>query len=115
MAEDIAPRDVVEVATTLARIAQAGAPLAPDDPVVDDIRNLLGVSLSKPIELIDPSVMTDENGMPIEGDPGNPDAPAGTGAVGADGKPLQNPEAQRLPRNTALGSDPVKRANGRML
>lgn len=48
-AEDIAPKDVVEISTTLARMSQSGATLSPDDPVINDVRDLLGVSRAKPI------------------------------------------------------------------
>lgn len=106
MAEDISPRDVVEVGTTLARIAQAGAPLGPNDPVINDVRDMLGVSRAPLIEET-PTVMTadpmvtdgtiplDEHGKPL--------------GVGGDGQqdenPKINPELQRLPRNTAVGND----------
>ncbi len=46
--EDVAFKDAEMVSTVLARMAQAGAVLAPDDPVVEDVRSLLGVSAPKP-------------------------------------------------------------------
>lgn len=43
-AEDVAFRDVAEVTAALASMATAGAVLDPTDPVIDDVRDLLGVS-----------------------------------------------------------------------
>lgn len=48
MVEDVSSADADAVATILAKMAQAGAVLAPDDPVIDDVRSLMGVSESKP-------------------------------------------------------------------
>jgi hypothetical protein len=42
--EDVAFRDVQQVASVLRDMATAGAVLDPTDPVVDDVRDLLGVS-----------------------------------------------------------------------
>ena len=46
--EDVSSADADTVASVLAKMAQAGAVLAPDDEVVDDVRQLLGVAISKP-------------------------------------------------------------------
>lgn len=46
--EDVAFQSAQAVAATLAQMAQAGAVLAPDDPVIDDVRSLMGVSASVP-------------------------------------------------------------------
>lgn len=42
--EDVAFKDADSVAATLQKMAQAGAVLAPDDPVIADVRSLMGVS-----------------------------------------------------------------------
>lgn len=42
--EDVTFKDVDSVSGTLQKMAQAGAVLAPNDPVIDDVRDLLGVS-----------------------------------------------------------------------
>ncbi len=42
--EDIAFKDVAKLAQVLADMSQAGAILAPDDPAIDDIRDLAGLS-----------------------------------------------------------------------
>lgn len=46
--EDIAFKSAETVARILAQMAQAGAVLAPDDPVVEDVRSLMGVSPPPP-------------------------------------------------------------------
>lgn len=43
-AEEVQYKDVTEVTTALQQMAQAGAMLAPDDPAIDDVRSLLGLS-----------------------------------------------------------------------
>jgi hypothetical protein len=48
--EDVAFKDAVQIAQVLADMATAGAILAPDDPAIDDLRQLLGISDSKPMD-----------------------------------------------------------------
>lgn len=48
-AEDVAFKSADIVAGTLAKMAQAGATLAPDDPVIADVRSLMGVSAPAPV------------------------------------------------------------------
>lgn len=72
--EDVAFQDADTVASTLAKMATAGAVLAPDDPVIEDVRALMGVSPPAPIppELVGlskPGEEEDEEG-------GAPDDPA---------------------------------------
>lgn len=43
-AEDVAFKDVEQVTAALRDMATAGAVLAPDDPAIDDVRDLLGIS-----------------------------------------------------------------------
>jgi len=51
--EDVSFRDVEQVTAALRDMATAGAVLAPDDPAIDDIRDLLGISRQeKPAEVI---------------------------------------------------------------
>lgn len=49
--EDIAFKDAEAIAKTLADMAQAGAILAPDDPAINDLRNLLGISDAVPMDV----------------------------------------------------------------
>lgn len=42
--EDVAFKDVVAISTMLANMATAGAILQPDDPAIDDMRDLAGIS-----------------------------------------------------------------------
>ena len=64
--EDVSFRDVAEIGQVLRDLATAGAVLAPDDPVIMDVRDLLGVSQPNPI---DPSLL----GVPIPKKPGTGD------------------------------------------
>lgn len=76
--EDVAFKSAESVASTLAKMAQAGAVLAPDDPVIDDVRSLMGVSASVPAS---PEMMGLPTGGAQEGAQGeveknfNPDQP----------------------------------------
>lgn len=77
--EDVAFKDVSEATAALAQMAQAGAVLAPDDPAVDAIRDLLGLPKSKPMTPEMMGVMNgtlDADGNPI---PQDPNAPPGAG------------------------------------
>lgn len=123
VAEDIAPRDVVEIGTTLARMAQSGAVLAPNDPVINDVRNMLGVSHAPPVPEEEQILGNDnvlpkmlpllsEVGVVDEGvDPKElpREAPPGEGD-----KPLLSPEMQRLPRLSAANSDLQTLKNGKV-
>lgn len=109
MAEDIAPRDALEVTTALARMAQAGAVLTPDDPAINDVRDLLGITRS-PIE--SEPILSDAIPLPIEGEEtkplprndGRPDMPNRDERMGSF-----DDEFQRLPRASALMRDPGER------
>jgi hypothetical protein len=41
--EDVSPKDVQRISATLRDMATAGAVLAPDDPAINDVRDLLGI------------------------------------------------------------------------
>lgn len=83
--EDVAFKDAESVANTLSKMAQAGAVLSPDDPVIQDVRELMGVSAPTPIspELIGVgrSLVDDEGagGLIDEGAGGAAVAKAGKG------------------------------------
>lgn len=52
-AEEASQRDAESIAAVLRDMATAGATLAPDDPVIDDVRDLLGVSKTDPEAVAD--------------------------------------------------------------
>lgn len=58
--EDVAFKDVAQITAALRDMATAGAVLAPDDPAIDDVRNLLGVSIYDGV--MDPTAMA-QNSM----------------------------------------------------
>lgn len=109
-AEDIAPRDALEVTTALARMAQSGAVLGPDDPAIDDVRDLLGISrMRSPLE----QILSDEIPLPKEGEEQIPLPRAGEqnnqGQPDDDTQGSLRDEMQRLPRSSALMQDPGER------
>lgn len=99
-AEDVAPKSAEAVSATLARMAQAGAVLAPDDPVIEDVRSLMGVSPPPPPS---PEMM----GLPTE--PPGDMPPRG----GEEDEPLvpQSPEDEIEEVPTAKRSVPRRRLN----
>ena len=93
--EDVAFKDAESVAATLQKMAQAGAVLAPDDPVINDVRELMGVSVPAPVS---PEMLGMSGGAPDTTDEGAGDTidnasaeeTAGGGAV-AKGNPNHKP------------------------
>lgn len=83
--EDASGKDVAQIAAALRDMAAAGAILAPDDPAIDDVRDLIGISrqpemtpermgmLMPPPP--DPNKPADPNAVPER--PGNKPAPRG--------------------------------------
>src|SRR3546814_19066959 len=65
---EISDRDIEQALESLAKLAQAGAPMMPDDPAVGEIYDLLG--LTRPPERMDDM---DLSLNPGRGDPGKPD------------------------------------------
>lgn len=49
--EDVAFKDAEQIARTLADMANAGAILAPDDPAINDLRDLMGIQHAPPMDL----------------------------------------------------------------
>lgn len=87
--EDVAFKDVVALSTMLSNMATAGAMLAPDDPAIDDMRDLAGLSRAPEP---DPKLMG------FLAQPGQP--PAGAGQPGAQPPP-------RRPKPPRRGARPV--------
>lgn len=54
--EEISFSDVEAITASLARMAQAGAVLAPDDPVINEVRGLMGLSPQPEMDTIDADV-----------------------------------------------------------
>jgi hypothetical protein len=68
--EEVKFRDVEQIAEALRAMAASGAMLAPDDPVINDVRALLGVSPQPEPNELDLALTGDRE---IEGSPDNPD------------------------------------------
>ena len=70
--EPVAYRDIEQVTGALRDMAQAGAILAPDDPAINQVRDLLGLSRQKPIDLRDLALLLpdppDDKGEGDEGE-----------------------------------------------
>lgn len=109
-AEDIAPRDALEVTTALARMAQSGAVLAPDDPAIYDVRDLLGIAHPN---MRDHIILSDAIPLPLEGEdiralPKQDEEQPNQNRDETEGS--MRDEMQRLPRTSALMADPGDRS-----
>jgi hypothetical protein len=49
--EDVAFKDAEQIARALADMANAGAILSPDDPAINDVRDLMGLSHAEPMDV----------------------------------------------------------------
>jgi hypothetical protein len=76
----IAYRDIEQVTSALFQMAQAGAVLDPNDPAVDEVRDILGLSHSIPISLTGPVAQDAAGVKPL---------PGRKPAAGAPNEPLQ--------------------------
>lgn len=100
---EISDRDIQEVLDALAKLAQAGAPLMPDDPAVGEIYDLLG--LTRPPERMDEMDLSlvpgrnDPNNPGGTKDPNNPDKPMENNPE--DKGPVQKARVLRSRRNMA--------------
>jgi hypothetical protein len=87
--EDVAFKDAESVAATLQKMALAGATLAPDDPVVEDVRELMGVSKPNPVSPEMAGLPTDaappSGGASDAGPAGEPDAAPAAGSAAPGG------------------------------
>ena len=100
--EDVSYKDAQMISQVLADMAQAGAVLAPDDPAIDDLRQLLGISEAKPL---DSAMIAAMNGKP---DPaGDPDDDGGDG----DDPNASDEVAAEAAANKAVGRSLYMRRN----
>lgn len=90
--EDAAFKDVERIARVLRDMAAAGAILAPDDPAINDIRNLVGVSEAEPMSIEELAL--------VRGDPKtDPNAPDDPNA------PPDGPAPKPKPKPKPTGKD----------
>jgi len=68
--EDIAVRDAEQISITLRNMAGAGAVLGPDDPAINDLRDMLGISRALPFE----EDMDDQDREEVDGEDGGGDS-----------------------------------------
>jgi len=85
--EDASFKDVEQIANVLAKLAQAGAIMAPDDPALDDIRDLAGISRARPMSVEELALLR--------------------------GKPLDNPDDSDLEEGDKQDSQRPRRGQGR--
>jgi hypothetical protein len=67
--EKVQYRDIEQVVNTLEILARAGAPLSPDDPSINEIRDLVGLSHQSEPVLLDPDLMLEDNPLVPEQPP----------------------------------------------
>lgn len=108
--EDVSFKDAETIARTLNDMSTAGAVLAPDDPVIDEVRDLLGLShqpemTPERFEMLNPApvVVDATTGKPV---PGGGAAPKGAGGAAAGGDDGETPGPGRTP-----GVGPKKEPN----
>lgn len=87
--EDVAFKDIEQISAMLRDMAAAGATLSPDDPAIDDMRDLAGISRQpeQPVSMDDAGVV-------------RPNAPQ----IGPDGKPI-GPQGQTGAEDDAGAED----------
>lgn len=95
--EDVAFKDAESVARTLADMAQAGAVLHPNDPAINDVRGLLGISEAEELDDATVALMLGQGGDPNadpNADPNNPGRPSreNPGGPGTDTPPKPAPK-----------------------
>jgi hypothetical protein len=84
--EDVAVRDAEQISITLRNMASAGAVLGPDDPAINDLRDMLGISRALPFEEEDDGVEDDNDSEEVdESDGGSDSDGAESEADGSDG------------------------------
>jgi len=66
--EDVSFRSISEITAALRDMATAGAVLAPDDPAIDDVRDLLGISRQPEDPLARTVLQQPDEAVPGEGD-----------------------------------------------
>lgn len=100
--EDAAFKDVEEIAATLAKMAQAGAILAPDDPAINDLRNLMGISEAEEMSIEDLALIRGAGKTP----PGEEGGKPGGGKPANSNEPKDAPRGARERRGAAQKYDP---------
>lgn len=113
--EDAAFKDVEQIANVLSKMAAAGAILAPDDPAINDLRNLLGVSEAEPMDAEQLALL---RGKPLEkpgeeeDDKGGGGPPGGPKSGGGRARKY-GPAQPRHPKGTPdIDMDASARARG---
>lgn len=72
--EDIAVRDAEQISITLRNMASAGAVLGPDDPAINDLRDMLGISRALPVEFEQDEVDDDNDSEEVDGSDSDSDS-----------------------------------------
>lgn len=89
--EDASFKDVEMMARVLKDMSTAGAVLAPDDPAIDDMRDLMGLPPQPEMTPERMGMLMPQPALPGE-DPLNPGAPPAPGKPPAPAKPQRGPE-----------------------
>lgn len=102
--EDVAFKDAATIAKALADLATAGAILDPNDPAINDLRSIMGVSDAPPVDAATAELMLGAKaGITQPGaDPNDPNAPGGGGgAPSQPGRPSrENPSGSGSDQQT---------------
>lgn len=95
-AEDVSFKDVGQITAAIRDMATAGAVLAPDDPAIDDVRDLLGISRYDGV--IDPTRMAENSMAASEAAIENLINPPADESGGSDSRSDETGEPRRQPR-----------------
>lgn len=113
--EDVAFKDAESIARVLAEMATAGAVLAPDDPAINDLRDLMGIEHASPLD------MTMINALQGRADPTKPSPEAALNdqrardAMDREDKRVANDNKGQTPPGKTPAAGSARKAEGRTL
>lgn len=113
--EDVSFKDAEGIAKALADMAAAGAILHPNDPAVNDLRDLMGISPAPEVDEATADLMLGAKAglRPQSPDDGGPDGGGGSGPDGGGRPSRENPGGQggKTPKGPKKGSGRAQKSD----
>lgn len=101
--EDASFKDAEKISAVLRDLATAGALLAPDDPAINDLRDLLGISAAEPMDIETLAAIRGDQPKEPEDDKGG-GGPPGKGPKSGEGRARKyDPDQPRDPAGSETG------------